>query len=46
MSGNPKTYGNISEQDMLAINNELLTVAGVLGSYEVVADGNDTISTE
>lgn len=46
VSGNPKTYGNISEQDMLAINNELLTVAGVLGSYEVVADSNDTISTE
>lgn len=41
-----KIYGNISEQDMIAINNELLAVAGVLGSYEVVADGNDTISTE
>lgn len=41
-----KIYGNISEQDMIAINNELLAVAGVLGSYEVVSDGNDTISTE
>jgi len=41
-----KLYGCISEQDVISINNEVLAVAGVLGSYEVVADGNGTISTE
>jgi hypothetical protein len=41
-----KAYGTVSQADATAINNELLAVAGVLGSYEVVADGNDTISTE
>jgi hypothetical protein len=41
-----KAYGTVSQADATAINNELLAVVGVLGSYEVVADGNDTISTE
>ncbi len=33
-----KVYGNISEDDVNRINAELLAVAGVLGSYEVVPD--------
>lgn len=33
-----KLYGCISEQDVIAINNEVLSVAAVLGSYEVVVD--------
>ena len=36
-----KAYGNISEQDMITINNEVLAVAGVLSNYEVVADDSD-----
>ena len=39
-----KVYGNISESDMVTINNELLSIAGVLSSYEVVAD-SDSSST-
>lgn len=35
-----KAYGCVSEPDVVAINNELLAVAGVLSSYEVVADGD------
>ena len=41
-----KTYGNISEADVLAINNELLSVAGVLSSYEVVPDSESSSSSE
>lgn len=33
-----KVYGNIREEDVNRINAELLAVAGVLGSYEVVPD--------
>lgn len=33
-----KVYGNVSEADMIVINNELLSVAGVLSSYEVVTE--------
>lgn len=35
-----KVYGNITEADATAINTELLTVAGVLSGWEVVADGD------
>lgn len=40
-----KAYGNISQADAIAINNELLAVAGVLSSCEVVADGDDAKPT-
>ena len=40
-----KVYGNISKDVMTAINAELLSVAGVLSSYEVVPDG-DAINTD
>jgi hypothetical protein len=33
-----KVYGNISSDDVNLINTELLAVAGVLSSYQVVAD--------
>lgn len=39
-----KVYGNISEEDMVKINNELLAIAGVLSSYEVVADIDSSLS--
>ena len=35
-----KIYGNISKDDADRLNAELLAVAGVLSSYEVVADGD------
>jgi len=35
-----KAYGCISEEDVNRINAELLAVAGVLSSYEVVPDGD------
>ena len=35
-----EAYGCVSEADVVAINYELLAVAGVLSSYEVVADGD------
>lgn len=35
-----KGYGTVSRADVQAINNELLSVAGVLGSYEVVIDAD------
>lgn len=35
-----KAYGNISESDVLAINTEILAVAGVLESIELVPDEN------
>lgn len=41
-----KVYGQVTADDVQRINTEIMAVAGVLGSYEVVADGNDTISTE
>lgn len=40
-----KVYGAISEDVMIAINNELLGIIGVLSSYEVVADGNSSSSS-
>ena len=33
-----KVYGAVSKEDMIAINNELLSIIGVLSSYEVVTD--------
>lgn len=33
-------YGNISQADTVTINAEILSVAGVLDCYEVVADGD------
>lgn len=33
-----RIHGNVTEEDVNRINAELLAVAGVLGSYEVVAD--------
>lgn len=33
-----KAYGCVSEADMVAINNEILSIAGVLSSYEVVPE--------
>lgn len=35
-----KVYGNISQADVDRVNTELLAVAAVLSSYEVVADNN------
>lgn len=35
-----KAYGAISEQDMITINNEILSVAGVLASYELVMESD------
>lgn len=31
-------YGCVSESDMIAINNEILSIAGVLSSYKVIPD--------
>ncbi|MDE5571782.1 MAG: hypothetical protein K2I86_07030 [Prevotella sp.] len=36
-----KAYGNISEADVMTINAEVLSVAGVLEGVEVVPDDND-----
>ena len=36
-------YGNISESDVIAINTEVLSVAAVLDSYELVADDDSSI---
>ncbi|MBQ7180079.1 MAG: hypothetical protein IJR87_02160, partial [Bacteroidaceae bacterium] len=43
-----KVYGNISEDDVNRINAELLSIAGVLSSYEVVPDegSSETINTD
>lgn len=38
-------YGHVSQDDVNRLNAELLSVAGVLGSYEVVPDDNGTITT-
>lgn len=35
-----KNYGNISEQDVMMINSEVLSIAGVLSSIEVTPDEN------
>lgn len=35
-----KNYGNISEQDVMMINSEILSIAGVLAGVEVVPDEN------
>lgn len=37
---NALNYGNISESDIVAINTEILSIAGVLSSYELVSGGN------
>jgi hypothetical protein len=39
-----KAYGNISEADVIAINNEILAVAGVLSSYELVSESSSSDS--
>lgn len=41
-----KAYGNISEADMIIINNEILSIVGVLSSYEVKTDGGETTDAE
>lgn len=38
VDNNSKVYGNITEEDVNRINAELLAVAGVLSSYEMVSD--------
>lgn len=35
-----KAYGTISEADMIAINNEILSIIGVLTSYEVIINSD------
>ena len=40
---NSPVYGNITKEDVDRINAELLAVAGVLSSYEVVADADGSI---
>lgn len=44
VSPSSKNYGNITREDTDRINAELLAVAGVLSSYEVVADESPTQS--
>lgn len=39
-------FGQISQDDVNRINAELLSVAGVLSSYEVIPDAEDTISPD
>ena len=39
-----RVFGNITEQDVVEINNEILAVAGVLGSYELTIN-TDTAQT-
>lgn len=41
-----KGYGTVSQADMVAINNEILGVAGVLSSYEVVAGDGSASAAE
>ena len=41
---NPRVH--LKKEEIELINNEILTVAGTLAKWELVADGNDTISTE
>lgn len=41
---NPRVH--LKKEEIELINNEIMTVAGTLANWEVVADGNDTISTE
>lgn len=43
-SPNSKIYGNMTREDADRLNAELLAVAGILSSYEVVAD-DDTLPT-
>lgn len=40
-----KVYGNISESDAIAINTELLSVAAVLDSYEVIPSDSSSSSS-
>ncbi len=46
VSPSSKNYGNITREDADRINAELLSVAGVLSSYEVVADESPTQTAE
>lgn len=41
---NPRVH--LKKEEIELINNEILTVAGTLANWEVIADGNNTISTE
>lgn len=41
-----KNYGHITQQDVIAINTELLSVAGVLRNIEVISNANETISPD
>jgi len=46
VSPSSKNYGNITKKDADRINTELLSVAGVLSSYEVVPDSESSSSSE
>jgi hypothetical protein len=37
---NAANYGNITEADIIIINNEILSIAGVLSNYQVVPDND------
>ena len=41
-----KAYGTISEADTVAINNEILSIIGVLSSYEVIPDDEKGSSSD
>lgn len=41
-----KNYGHITQQNVIAINTELLSVAGVLRNIEVISNANETISPD
>lgn len=41
-----KAYGTISEADMIAINNEILSIIGVLTSYEVIINSDKEESND
>ena len=41
---NPRVH--LKKEEIELINNEIMTVAGTLANWEVVADGNDTIIAE
>ena len=40
-----KVYGAVSEADMITINNEILSIIGVLSSYELIADEESSSSS-
>ena len=37
-SANKKMYGRIYEEDVIAINEEILAIAGVLEGYEIIPE--------